>query len=147
TIVLSNRVVIEITTASFRSARGYTYAAVLADELAFWHSEEASLNPDVEILRALRPGLATIPGSILLMASSTFGKTVELYNTWREHYGRDDAPVLVWQAPTLVMNSALNPAFVDAEYKKDPIGARAEYGAEFRDDLADYISLEMINAV
>jgi phage terminase large subunit-like protein len=62
TILLSNRVQIEIAAASFRSTRGYTYAAVLADEIAFWRSEE-SLNPDVEILRALRPGLASIPGS------------------------------------------------------------------------------------
>src|SRR6516225_8107972 len=36
TIELSNRVVIEIGVASFRSTRGYTYAAILCDELAFW---------------------------------------------------------------------------------------------------------------
>ena len=70
TIELSNRVHIEIATASFRSTRGYSYAAVLADEVAFWRSDETSLNPDVEILRALRPGLASIPGAMLLMASS-----------------------------------------------------------------------------
>ena len=62
TIELSNRVHIEIATATFRSTRGYSYAAVLCDEVAFWRSDETSLNPDVEILRALRPGLATIPG-------------------------------------------------------------------------------------
>ena len=61
TIELSNRVHFEIATASFRSTRGYTYAAILCDEVAFWRSDETSLNPDVEILRALRPGLATIP--------------------------------------------------------------------------------------
>ena len=55
---LNNRVVIEVGTASFRASRGYSYAAVLADELAFWRSDE-STNPDVEILRALRPGLLT----------------------------------------------------------------------------------------
>ena len=36
TIELSNRVHIEIATASFRSTRGYSYAAVLGDEVAFW---------------------------------------------------------------------------------------------------------------
>ena len=69
TIELSNRVVIEIGVASFRSTRGYTYAAILCDELAFWRSDETSLNPDVEILRALRPGMVSIPGAVLLMAS------------------------------------------------------------------------------
>jgi hypothetical protein len=56
-IFLVNRVVIEITPASFRTARGFTFAAVLCDEMAFWRTDEASANPDVEILRAIRPGL------------------------------------------------------------------------------------------
>jgi hypothetical protein len=74
TIELSNRVTIAIATASFRSVRGFTFVAALADEAAFWHSDEASANPDIEILRALRPGLANIPGSMLLVASSPYAK-------------------------------------------------------------------------
>jgi hypothetical protein len=35
-ITLANRVVIEIGTASFRTTRGYSFAAVLCDEIAFW---------------------------------------------------------------------------------------------------------------
>jgi hypothetical protein len=52
---LNNRVIIEVGSASFRSTRGYTFAAVLCDEGAFWRSDEGSSNPDVEILRAIRP--------------------------------------------------------------------------------------------
>ena len=44
TISLSNRVQIEIATASFRVTRGYTFCAVLADETAFWRSDEGA-NP------------------------------------------------------------------------------------------------------
>jgi hypothetical protein len=66
---LSNGLTIEIATASFRTARGFTAPAILADECAFWMSDETSANPDIEIFRALRPALATIPGSILLAAS------------------------------------------------------------------------------
>jgi phage terminase large subunit-like protein len=44
TIDLSNGVTIEILTASFRTVRGYTLVAALADELAFWRNEE-SANP------------------------------------------------------------------------------------------------------
>jgi hypothetical protein len=87
TITLSNRVIIEITTASFRSTRGYSFAAVLADEVAFWRSDETSANPDVEIMRALRPGLASIPGSMLLIASSPYAKRGELYGAFRRCYG------------------------------------------------------------
>jgi Trypsin-like peptidase domain len=80
TITLSNRVVIEIATASFRTTRGYSFAACLADEVAFWRSDESSANPDVEIMRALRPGMASIPGSILLLASSPYAKKVTAYD-------------------------------------------------------------------
>ena len=68
----------QIGTASFRTTRGYSFAAVLCDEIAFWRQDETSANPDVEILRALRPGMASIPGSVLLMASSPYAKRGEL---------------------------------------------------------------------
>ncbi|MDF3625777.1 hypothetical protein [Brytella acorum] len=95
TIMLSNRVVIEIATASFRVTRGYTFAAVLADETAFWRSDDTSANPDEEIIKAIRPGLSTIPGSMLLLASSPYAKRGILYKTFRKYWGQDDARVLV----------------------------------------------------
>lgn len=147
TITLKNRVVIEIATASFRTTRGYSFAAVLCDEIAFWRSDETSANPDVEILRALRPGMASIPGAILLMASSPYAKRGALYAAYRRHHGKDDARVLVWQAPTRTMNPGIDPRIIAEAYEDDPEAARAEYGAEFRDDLADFITRETVDAV
>ena len=146
-IVLSNRVVIEVATASFRTSRGYSFAAVLADEVAFWRSDESSANPDIEIMRALRPGMASIPGSILMLASSPYAKRGELYAAFRRHFGKDDARVLVWKANTATMNPKIDPAIIAEAYDSDPEAARAEYGAEFRDDLADYITREAVDAV
>jgi hypothetical protein len=147
TIELSNRVHIEIATASFRSTRGYTYAAVLCDELAFWRSDETSLNPDVEILRALRPGMVSIPGSVLVMASSPYSQRGELYNTYRRHFGKDDGRVLVWKASTLQMNPGVDRRIVDEAYENDPESAKAEFGGEFRTDLADFVTRETVDAV
>ena len=146
-ITLSNRVVIEISTASFRTTRGYSFAAVLCDEIAFWRSDETSANPDTEILRALRPGMASIPGSILLLASSPYAKRGALYAAYRRHYGRDDARVLVWKASTAAMNPRIDPTIIAEAYEDDPEAARAEYGAEFRDDLADFVTREIVDAV
>jgi hypothetical protein len=145
-IELSNRVVIEIGTASFRTIRGYSFAAILCDEIAFWRSDETSANPDTEILRALRPGMANIPGSILLMASSPYAKRGELYSAHRRHFGKDDARVLVWKADTATMNPGIDPAIISEAYESDPEAARAEYGAEFRDDLADFVTREIVDA-
>lgn len=146
-ITLTNCVVIEIGTASFRTTRGYSFAAVLCDEIAFWRQDETSANPDVEILRALRPGMASIPGSILLLASSPYAKRGELYAAFRRHFGKDDARVLVWKADTATMNPRIDPAIIAEAYESDPEAARAEYGAEFRDDLADFVTREIVDAV
>ena len=147
TITLTNRTAIEITTASFRTVRGGTLIAALCDEVAFYRSDENSANPDTEILRALRPALGTIPGSIMLLASSPYAKKGELYAAYRRHYGKAGAPVLVWQASTSTMNPAFPKATIDAEYEKDPESAAAEYGAQFRSDLADFITREVVDAI
>jgi hypothetical protein len=146
-ITLSNRVVIEISTASFRSARGYTLIAVLCDEIAYWMSDEDSRNPDTEILRALRPSLLTIPRAMLLMASSPYGRSGELWNAYRRYHGIDDGKVLTWQASTEVMNPVVDGNFIREEYEKDPIAAQAEYGAQFRTDLSAYVAVEALDAV
>src|SRR6516165_6532801 len=98
-------------------------------------------------MRALRPGLANIPGAMLLTASSPYAKRGELYNAYRRHFGRDDARVLVWKADTQTMNPSLDKAIIEEAYESDPEAAKAEYGAEFRDDLADYINKEVVDAV
>ena len=62
-ITLRNRIVIEVHTASFRSTRGYTCVAALLDEVAYWPVDESAAEVDVEVLNAIRPSMATIPGA------------------------------------------------------------------------------------
>jgi hypothetical protein len=88
-ISLRNRITIEVNAASFRSTRGYSICAALLDELAFWSVDEASAEPDVEIINAVRPGMATIPGAVLLCASSPYARKGELWNAHRRHFGKD----------------------------------------------------------
>ena len=145
TITLRNRVQIEIATASFRVTRGYSFAAVLADETAFWRSED-SANPDVEIFRALRPGMTTIPGAVLLNASSPYRRAGLLWTTYQRHYAKDDARVLVWQASTREMNPKVDEAIVAEAYEQDPESAASEYGGEFRNDIADFISRTVVES-
>jgi hypothetical protein len=146
TITLGNRVVIEIATASFRVTRGYTFAAVLADEGAYWRSDETSANPDTEIMRAIRPGMSSIPGAILLNASSPYRRAGLLWVTFQRHWGKDGARVLVWKASTSEMNPRIDPAIIAEAYEDDPESAASEYGAEFRTDIADFISRAVVEA-
>src|SRR5215472_11991103 len=120
-IDLSNGITVEIQTANFRSVRGYTLIAALCDEIAFWRSDE-SANPDSEILAALRPAMSTIPGAMLLCASSPYAKRGALWDTHRRHYGKP-GPVLVWQADTRTMNPTVSERVIAEAYERDPASA------------------------
>jgi Terminase large subunit, T4likevirus-type, N-terminal len=145
-ITLRNRVVIEIHTASFRAVRGYTLIAALLDEIAFWPSDENSASPDEEVLNALRPGMATIPGAMLLCASSPYARRGELWNAHRKHFGKDGDPILVWKATTREMNATVPQRVIDEAMEADPNRAAAEYNAEFRADVEAFVSREIVHA-
>jgi hypothetical protein len=145
---LHNGLVIQVHAASFRGVRGFTAPLVLCDEIAFWMNSETSANPDVEILRALRPRMATIPNSILLCASSPYSKKGSLYSAFKSHFGKD-GDVLFWKAPTEVMHppDAHLRSIIDEAYQSDPESASAEFGGEFRDGISDFISREIVEAL
>lgn len=144
-IDLKNAVSIEIAAASYRTSRGYTIAAVLCDEIAFWDTEGAA-EPDYSILDALRPGLGTLPGAMLLCASSPYAQSGALFDAFRRYHGRDDAPVLVWKAPTRVMNATFPQATFDAAMERDAANASSEYGAIFRTDVQAFVAREAIDS-
>jgi hypothetical protein len=143
-IHLANRITIEIQTASFRSVRGFTMVAALCDEIAFWRGDD-SANPDAEIMAAIRPAMATIPGAMLLCASSPYARRGVLWNAYRKHYGAD-SDVLVWKAPTRTMNSTVPQSVIDDAAESDPASAAAEYGAEFRTDIESFVAREVVEA-
>jgi hypothetical protein len=141
-ITLRNKISIEIHTASFRSTRGYTIVAALLDELAFWELDEHSSEPDVEVINAIRPGMATVPGAMLLCASSPHARKGALWNAFDRHYGKDNDEVFVWQASTRDMNSSVRQSYIDAHIADDPQRAAAEYMAQFRSDLECFVQRE-----
>ena len=145
TIDLSNSITIEIQTASFRTIRGRTVVAALADELAFWMGED-SANPDKEIIGALKPAMATIPGALMLKASSPYSRRGVLWDDHRKYFGNDDSATLAWTASTVTMNPSIPADFIAAAYEDDPSAAAAEYGALFRSDVESYISREAVEA-
>ena len=116
------------------------------DEIAFWQPDETCANPDVEIINALRPAMITIPNSMQIGASSRYARKGVLWNAYRDHYGKPDGP-LVWSADTETMHPSIDKQFLADEYERDPIAAAAEYGLEWRSDVAAFISREAVEAV
>jgi hypothetical protein len=142
---LNNGVTIEVGSASFKSVRGYTIVAALCDEMAFWPTDD-SASPDYEILDALRPGMATIPGAMLLCASSPYARRGALWDAHRRHFAKDGDPIFVWQASTREMNPTVPQRVIDEATERDPASAAAEYGAQFRSDIESFVSREAVAA-
>jgi hypothetical protein len=140
---LTNRISIEVHTASFRSTRGYSIVAAICDEIAYWRSEE-SANPDVEIISSIRPGMATT-GGLLLCISSPYARRGALWEAYRKHFAEDGDPILIWQADTRSMNPSVPEHVIAAAYQDDPSSAAAEYGAQFRTDIETYVNAENVS--
>ena len=147
-LTLFNRgatIVIAVRAASFRSVRGLTCVAAVADEIAFWQAEDGSANPDVEILRAVRPTLLTTHGPLIAI-SSPYARRGELWTTFKRDYGpQGDPRILVAHAASREMNPTLRQADIDREMDRDPAAGLAEYYAEFRTDISAFVSQEVID--
>ena len=142
---LESGVNITVATNSFRQTRGRTLSLSIFDECSFWRSEE-TVNPDLETYRAVLPGLATLPGSMLIAISSPYRKAGLLFDKWKQHFGKDTADVLVIQATSRQLNPTLGAELVERALEDDPQAARSEWLGEWRNDLASFIDIEMIEA-
>jgi hypothetical protein len=140
---LTNGVTIEVATSSFRRVRGYAIPVAILDEAAFFPTDDAA-DPDEEIVNAIRPAQSQFPNPLLLVASSPYSKRGILWRAFKEHFGKDGDPVLVWKAATRVMNPTIDQKIIDEAMQRDPASASAEYGAEFRSDIQGFIDAKVL---
>jgi hypothetical protein len=145
-VSLSTGCVLEVHTASFKSTRGYSFCVVVVDESAFLPVDYGGVNADVELVRAVLPGLARVPGSLLLAISSPYAKKGVLFDAFQRHHGVDDAPVLTWQAATRTMNPTIPQTVIDDAMRDDAASARSEWLAQWRDDLESFIDIDRLRA-
>jgi len=142
---------LEIGTASFRTTRGYTIIAAILDEIAFWYLEADAANPDSEILTALRPGMATVPDSLLLGLSSPYAQRGELYRAVERSFGHDDPHALVWNADSRSMHPDLPAHVVERAFEDDPVAAASEFGQDgrvvFRQDVQAFLDPMVVRDV
>ena len=150
-IELKTGVNIEVFAGSFRTLRGYTIPACVADELAFWARESDSLNADTEVVDAIRPGLGRVDDSLLLAISSPYARKGELWEVYERSHGVDDQHVLVWNADTLSMNPTYQAWRIERAFEDDPVAAASEYGSNgsvvFRTDVESFLDPAALSAV
>jgi hypothetical protein len=118
--------------------------AAIAEEISTWQSDE-SLNPDSEILAAVRPALATTGGPLFCIGSPR-AKRGETWKTYRRHFGPLGHPaILVANGATKTFNPTLRQSVIDRAYEEDAQVAASEWGGKFRDDLESYINPERVD--
>jgi hypothetical protein len=145
-IRLRNRCDFAIRTASLSAVSSKTVPLFIGDEMAFWMTDD-SANPDREIIAHVKPAQLLVPGSMIVGLSSPYARRGVLYDRYSEFYSRD-GDILVWKAPTLSMHDTPEVrAEVEKAYVDDEASARAEYGAEFRDDVTTFLTEAVLDGV
>lgn len=141
---LSNQVKIQVLAGDWRTIRGYTMLAAIVDEAAFFgYDAESKVKSDSELMRAIKPGLATTGGKLIAI-SSPYARKGWCYSTHQRNFGNDKGKTLVWNCPSRTMNPKLPQAVVDDALAEDLQAAKAEYLGEFRDDVSSYLDRELI---
>jgi len=140
---LKNGVTVAVYPCNLARVRGPSLQMCITDELAFWKSEGVSV--DKEVLEAIRPGLR-LPHSKLIKISSPFGMRGELYYDFKHFHGVENDDVLVFQAPTLLLNPSFSLKRLAAARKRDPVSYATEYEANFRTDLSGLLDPAVITS-
>jgi hypothetical protein len=142
---LANNVEIVVGTNDYRSVRGRAIVCAILSEAAFYPRDAAS--SDKEVIAALTPSLATLPGSLLVIISTPHMKGGILYDKWSHSFGKPDTRTLVVHGGTRAFNESIDQAVIDEDLALDPQRASAEWLAEWRADLDTFIDPEMIAAL
>ncbi len=146
---LRNGVELAIIAGDPRKIRGFTLIAAIVDEVAmFGFSEEAKVN-DVELVRAIRPALASTGGPLLCVGTPYAARGYS-YQTWKRCFGNDEATTLVWNAFSRDMNPTLSQTIIQNAIDEDPIAANVEYCTSpglFREDVDDFVSRAVVESL
>ncbi len=142
-IELTNGIDIAVLTNDYRTVRGHSAIGCVIDETAFLGLEDFSTKPDTEILRALRSRTLTTGGPTISL-SSAYAKRGVMYEVFKRHFGEEDSNILVWKAPSSRMNPLLDQKRIDRLRELDPEGTRTDFDCEFRDDVSDFISRDIV---
>jgi hypothetical protein len=155
-LTLRNGIQVGVLTGDPRTVRGFTLVAAIVDELAsFGLDEESSVRSDVELIRAIRPALATTSGRLICI-SSPYARKGFCFTSYQKFHGSHRGKVssfspawttLVWKVPSRVMNPTLSEAIIEEAMQEDPASARSEYFAEFRDDVAEFIPRSLVESL
>lgn len=123
--LVGKRIGVCVYTATVSGVSGFTSIFVLCDEVAKWKDADTGVNPASEVLKSLRPTMATMPNARIVLSSSPFSVLDAHYDAFE--LGDTDFQIVA-QAPTWVCNPTLTEADTHALEPDDKAWER-EYKA------------------
>jgi hypothetical protein len=146
-IEFKNGGVLEVGTNSAALIRGRSAVALAGSETCHWKVDENSASSDEEVVGAATPSMAMCPdGGLLMLGSSVYRKRGFMYRRYRELHGNDDADAICWFASSSTMNPSLPANVITKALEEDAPKARAEFLNIWREDLSDFIPIDVIDA-
>ena len=112
--------------ANYRTAVGMTLIGLVADEVARWRDDDTGANPATEVLRSMRPAMATQRHAREFLSSSPFAQLDAHYEAFA---AGETAEQSVAAAPSWIANPTITEARC-RELEPDEPTFRREYGAE-----------------
>lgn len=111
--------------ATIAGVSGFTAIGFTADELAKWKDKDTGANPANEVLKSLKPAMATVPNSKGILSSSPFS-TIDAH---AEAFDAGDSEFqMCAHAPTWVANPTITEEMTK-ELEEDEATRLREYGA------------------
>src|SRR5665647_197891 len=87
-----------------------------------------------------------MPGSMSILISTVHKRGGLLYQRFKDHFGRDSDDTLVVRGTTQQFNPHFDAKIIARQIEEDPQRYNAEYNSIWRDDLASFISRELLDA-
>jgi len=145
-ILLPGRLRIQCFPCTKAALRAWSIPVGIMDEPAFYRLEGAA-DSDVEIQASIRRGMMR-PGFVpkLVKISTPYLRDGVLWADYQRAWGQADPDLLVWRAPTALMNPGITPAQLDRQRRLDPERFLREFEAEFVEGLESFLQGAWVEA-
>lgn len=141
-IFLKNGVSIQVFPCDPGRVRGYSLVCFVGDEVAAWMLEGRRVDKDV--LDAARPGLDFSYSKMIKISTPGMQKG-EIYQDFKQYYGKQNDDVLVFKGSTELFNPTYSKRKLERLKKRKPGVYKVEHEAEFKKDVAAMYDPEMID--
>jgi hypothetical protein len=142
-ISLSNGVEIQVYPCSVGKIRGVSLISFVGDECAYWKVEGKDV--DEMVLESARPAL-DFEYSKLIKISTPYMQKGEIYQDFRQYFGKPNSDVLVFRGSTELFNPSYSRRKMERMKRRSAVSYATEYEAQFRSDLSAMYDPEAIDA-